>query len=148
MYRLVLLEKMKIYLVQYIPMLKLVYRDLKLLVYKVNTYKGQEENKQPVKKIINYKEINNKIWFKVLQEDYNKTIQELEENFKNAKDKIKMYQRKLSQAVKRKTGQRMNQLKATDKYLKTLPLGYGELFPSLVDQNPFFYWLPVYISLI
>jgi len=44
-YRLDLLVKMKIYLVQYIVMLELVYRDLVLLVYKEDTYRGQEENK-------------------------------------------------------------------------------------------------------
>jgi len=40
MYRLDLLVKMKIYLVQYITMLELVYRDLALLVYKEDTYRG------------------------------------------------------------------------------------------------------------
>jgi len=44
-YRLNLLMKMKIYLVQYIVMLEPVYKDLKLLVYKINIYKGQEEDK-------------------------------------------------------------------------------------------------------
>jgi len=43
-YRLNLLIKIKIYLVQYITILELAYKDLKLLVYKVGTYKGQEEN--------------------------------------------------------------------------------------------------------
>jgi len=38
-YRFNLLAKIKIYLVQYIIMLELVYRDLILLVYKVDTYK-------------------------------------------------------------------------------------------------------------
>jgi len=42
-------------------MLKLVYKDLKLLIYKVDTYKGQKENKWLIKKIINYKDINGKI---------------------------------------------------------------------------------------
>jgi len=45
MYRLNLLVKMKIYPVQYITMLELVYRDLALLVYKKDTYRGQEEDK-------------------------------------------------------------------------------------------------------
>jgi len=36
---------MKIYLVQYIAILELVHKDLALLFYKENTYKGQEENK-------------------------------------------------------------------------------------------------------
>jgi len=40
MYRLNLLVKIKIYPVQYIIMLELVYRDLVLLVYKEDTYRG------------------------------------------------------------------------------------------------------------
>jgi len=44
-YRLNLLAKIKIYLVQYIVILEPVYRDLVLLVYKEDTYKGQEEDK-------------------------------------------------------------------------------------------------------
>jgi len=39
-YRLNLLAKIKIYLVQYIIMLKPAYKDLGLLVYKVNIYRG------------------------------------------------------------------------------------------------------------
>jgi len=39
-YRLNLLVKMKIYPVQYIVMLELVYGDLVLLVYKEDTYRG------------------------------------------------------------------------------------------------------------
>jgi len=39
-YRLDLLAKMKIYLLYYIIILKLAYRDLKLLIYKINIYKG------------------------------------------------------------------------------------------------------------
>jgi len=44
-YRLNLLTKIKIYLVQHIIMLELAYRDLALLVYKEDTYRGQEEDK-------------------------------------------------------------------------------------------------------
>ena len=44
-YRLDLLEKIKIYLVQYIIIFKTAYKDLKLLVYKVNIYKGQKKDK-------------------------------------------------------------------------------------------------------
>jgi len=40
MYRLNLLVKIKIYLTQYIIILKLAYRDLVLLVYKEDTYRG------------------------------------------------------------------------------------------------------------
>ena len=39
-YRLNLLAKIKIYLVQHIIMLELVYRDIKLLVYEVDIYRG------------------------------------------------------------------------------------------------------------
>jgi len=39
-YRLDLLVKMKIYLTQYIIMLELVYKDLALLVYKKDIYRG------------------------------------------------------------------------------------------------------------
>ena len=45
-YRLNLLKKMKIYPIQYIIMLELVYRGVKLLAYKQDIYKGQEEDKQ------------------------------------------------------------------------------------------------------
>jgi len=44
-YRLDLPTKMKIYPVQHIAILEPVYRNLVLLVYKENTYKGQEEDK-------------------------------------------------------------------------------------------------------
>ena len=82
---------MKIYPVQYIIMLELVYRDLQLLIYKEDIYKGQEENKQLFKKIISYKKVNNKMWYKVLQEGYKETIWEPKENLENAKDKVKVY---------------------------------------------------------
>jgi len=39
-YKLDLLAKIKIYLVQYIIMLELVYRDLVLLAYKKDIYRG------------------------------------------------------------------------------------------------------------
>jgi len=40
MYRLNLLVKIKIYLVQYIAILEPVYRDLVLLIYKEDAYRG------------------------------------------------------------------------------------------------------------
>ena len=43
LYRLDLLLKIKIYLVYYITILKLVYRNYKLLVYKQNIYKGYKK---------------------------------------------------------------------------------------------------------
>ena len=45
LYRLDLLLKMKIYLVYYIAMLELAYRNYKLLVYKQDIYKGYKEDK-------------------------------------------------------------------------------------------------------
>ena len=79
---------MKIYPIQYIIILELVYRNIKLLVYKADTYKGQEEDKWEVLKIIGYKDINNKMWYKVKWIGYNKTTQELLNNLKNAIRKV------------------------------------------------------------
>ena len=42
-------------------MLELVYRDIKPLVYKVDTCRGQEEDEWQVLKIISYKDINDEI---------------------------------------------------------------------------------------
>jgi len=44
MYKLDLLKKIKIYLVQYIIILKPTYKDLELLVYKIDIYRGQEKD--------------------------------------------------------------------------------------------------------
>ena len=44
-YRLDLLLKIKIHPVYYIAILKPAYRNYKLLIYKQETYKGQEQNK-------------------------------------------------------------------------------------------------------
>ena len=52
LYRLDLLLKIKIYLIHYIAMLKPAHGNYKLLVYKQDTYKGHEEDKWPVKKIL------------------------------------------------------------------------------------------------
>ena len=45
-YKLNLLVKIKIHLVQYITILKPVYREYKLLLYKADIYKSKEKNKQ------------------------------------------------------------------------------------------------------
>jgi hypothetical protein len=42
-------------------MLEPAYRDVKLLIYKENTYKGQEEDEWQVLGIIGYKDIDNEI---------------------------------------------------------------------------------------
>ena len=44
-YKLDLLVKIKIHLVQHIAILKLVYGEHKPLIYKIDTYKGKEEDK-------------------------------------------------------------------------------------------------------
>ena len=46
--------KIKIHLVQYIAMLKSVYREHKLFIYKVDIYRGRKEDKWEVQKIIDY----------------------------------------------------------------------------------------------
>ena len=45
LYRLDLLLKIKIYSVYYITILKLVYKNHKLLIYKQDIYKGYKKNK-------------------------------------------------------------------------------------------------------
>ena len=88
MYRLNLLEKIKIYPIQYIAILELVYRNVKLLVYKADIYRGQKEDKQEVLRIISYKDINNKTQYKVKQIGYEETTQKLLDNLKNAIEKV------------------------------------------------------------
>ena len=99
MYRLDLLEKIKIYPIQYIAILELARVNIKLLVYKADIYRGQEEDKQEVLKIVSYKNINNKIWYKVKQIGYNKTTQELLDILKNAIRKVQEYWKKKGQVV-------------------------------------------------
>ena len=84
MYKLNLLAKIKIYSIQYIAMLELVYRNVKLLVYKADTYRGQEEDKQQVLKIISYKDIDNKTQYKVQWIGYSETTQKPLKNLKNS----------------------------------------------------------------
>ena len=57
-YRLDLLLKIKIYLVYYITMLELVYKNYELLVYKQDMYKGYKKDKQLVKKILQYNKVD------------------------------------------------------------------------------------------
>jgi len=46
-------------------MLELAHGNVKPLVYKADMYRGQEENKWQVLKIISYKDVDNKMWYKV-----------------------------------------------------------------------------------
>ena len=68
---------MKIYPIQHITILEPVYKNIKLLVYKADIYRGQEEDKQEVLKIVSYKDIDEEIQYKVKWVGYNKTTQEL-----------------------------------------------------------------------
>jgi hypothetical protein len=52
LYRLNLLLKIKIYLIYYIIILKLVYKNHKLLIYKQDIYKRYKEDKWLIKKIL------------------------------------------------------------------------------------------------
>ena len=61
------------------------------------------------------------MWYKVLQEGYEETIWELEENLENAKDKIKAYQRKLGQVVKKKNELAKGDLRAIEDSTARLP---------------------------
>ncbi len=49
---------------------------------------------------MDYKDIDGQKWYKVKQAGYNKTTQELKENFKNAKRKVKEYYKRVSQVGK------------------------------------------------
>ena len=42
------------------------------------------------------------MWYEVLQQGYKETIQEPKENLENTRDKVKAYQKKLGQAIKKK----------------------------------------------
>jgi hypothetical protein len=53
-YKLDLPVKMKIYLVQHITILKPVYKNHELPLYKADIYRGQKKNKLEVQKVIDY----------------------------------------------------------------------------------------------
>ena len=57
-YRLDLLLKIKIHPVYYIAILELVYGNHKPLVYKQDMYKGYKEDKQLIKKILQYNKVD------------------------------------------------------------------------------------------
>jgi len=52
---------MKIYPVQHIAMLKPAHGNIKPPVYKMETYRGQKEDKWDIQKIINYKKIDEQL---------------------------------------------------------------------------------------
>ena len=116
-------------------MLEPAHGNIKLLVYKADTYRGQEEDKQQVLKIISYEDVDNKIWYKVKWIGYSKTTQELLSNLEDAIGKVKEYWKKVGQVVLKKDRQRTSYLRGT--YKKQL-LCYLELFPSL-EALPSYY---------
>jgi len=69
-------------------MLELAYRDIKLPVYKADMYRGQEEDKWQVLKIISYKDVDNETWYKVKWIGYSKTTWEPLSNLKNTMGKV------------------------------------------------------------
>ena len=101
-YKLDLSVKMKIYLVQHIAILKPAHRSVEPPVYKMETYRGQEEDKWDIQKVVNYKEVNNQLQYKIKWVGYKETTWEPKENLKNAIKKVKKYYKKASQTVKKK----------------------------------------------
>ena len=67
-------------------------------------YKGYNEDKQPVKKILQYNKVDGQLFYKVQQEGYKEIIQELEENLKYFIKKVQAYYQKLHQVILRKKG--------------------------------------------
>jgi len=54
-------EKIKIYSVQHIAMLEPAYGDIEPPVYKMETYRGQEEDKWDIQKVINHKKVDKQL---------------------------------------------------------------------------------------
>ena len=83
-------------------MLEPVQRNIKLLVYKIDTYRGQEEDEWDIQKVINHEIIDKQIWYKVKQAGYKETTWELKDNLKNIIKKVKEYYKKLDYVKGRK----------------------------------------------
>ena len=58
LYRLDLLLKIKIYPVYFIAILEPAYGNYELLVYKQDIYKGYKEDKQLIKKVLQYNKVD------------------------------------------------------------------------------------------
>jgi len=135
-FKLNLPAKMKIYPVQHIAMLEPAHGNVEPPVYEEDTYRGQEEDEWQVSKIVNHKDVDDKTWYEVKWTGYNKTTWEPLENLKNAMGKVQEYRKRIGQVTLRKNHQRTSHLRGTQE--ERLP-NYSELFPSLLEKNPFFH---------
>ena len=64
-YKLDLPAKIKIYLVQHVMMLESAKGNVEPLLYEMDIYRGQEEDKWDIQRIISYKNIDKQKWYKV-----------------------------------------------------------------------------------
>ena len=103
MYKLDLPAKIKIYLVQHVMILEPAKGEVEPPVYKIDTYKGQEEDKWDVQKVISHKDINRHKWYKVKWIGYNETTWEPKGNLKNTIKKVEEYYKKVNQVKKKRT---------------------------------------------
>src|SRR6266571_5163353 len=87
-FKLNLLLRIKFYLMQYIFILKTGHRNLKRLVYKFKTYKGQKRINGQLKKTLSHKQIDKLIFYKIIWRNYKEIMRELEKGLKNAKEKV------------------------------------------------------------
>jgi len=69
-------------------MLEPVHGDIKPPVYKADTYRGQEEDKWQVLKIISHEDVDNETWYKVKWIGYSETTWEPLSNLENTIGKV------------------------------------------------------------
>ena len=80
-------------------MLEPAHGNPESLAYESETYRGQEEDEWPVKKVLSHEEIDGQVYYEVKWDGYEETTWEPEENLTNAKEKVEAYQRGLGQAI-------------------------------------------------
>jgi transposase InsO family protein len=113
-YRLDLPPRMKIHPVHHVAMLEPAHGNHEPPVYEQETYRGQEQDEWPVKKILQHDEVDGQVYYEVQWDGYQETTWEPEENLEHSTEKVKEYYQRLHQATLRKKGQtQKNQLKAT-----------------------------------